>query len=164
MRKFYLLVVFTAIILISIYYGSKFFVAPEINSYSIILLNQKGDSIPFSEFHGKVILLNFYASWCGSCLREFPSLNYIENKYRNNNFKCILITDENWEKINENIITFNLFPNVFKVSQTLEKIGIFAYPTTYLIDKNGEIKHSFVGEVDWNLIENQKLIEDLINQ
>ena len=164
MKKLYLIGTLIVILFLSIYYGKKFFVAPKINSYSIVLLNQKGDSIPFSEYKGKVILLNFYASWCGTCLREFPSLNYIESKYKSDFFKCILITDDNWGKVNENIFTFNLIPIVYKTTQTLEKIGIFAYPTTYLIDKKGVIKHSFVGEVDWNLSENQKLIEDLLNQ
>ena len=91
-------------------------------------------------------------------------INFMVFKISNIHDKCILITDDNWEKVNENIITFNLIPSVFKTTQTLEEIGIFAYPTTYLIDKKGEIKHSFVGGVDWNLSENQKLIEDLLNQ
>ncbi len=104
-----------------------------------------GNNIKFSDFKGKVILINFWATWCGPCRKEIPYLNIIFEKFRTNKEVVFIgITDEDKKDVEE-----FLKKNEYKLNILLGSIkniyDVYGVPTTILIDKNGFIQFRHVG-------------------
>ena len=115
--------------------------------------NLKGintDDLKFIDIKEKVVIINFWATWCPPCRAEMPSLQKLYDDYRDN-VEFIFITNEEsnivlrfLEKNNYNLPSYNQYsatPNEFNVS---------SIPATYIINKNGEIVVHEVGAADWN--------------
>jgi thiol-disulfide isomerase/thioredoxin len=130
----------------------------------IIFKDFLGKELNLKDYRGKLIIINFWATWCAPCKREMPSLDRL---YQNNNFKNLEIFAMNVEDTNiqkaksfftaldikklEVFFDYNLnFVNEFKLR------GI---PTTILINKKGEEFARIIGEVDF---ENKKFMKWLL--
>jgi thiol-disulfide isomerase/thioredoxin len=105
----------------------------------------KGDTIRLSELKGKVVFLNFWATWCGPCKREIPYLNIIYEKYRNNpNILFYGITDEDKDKV-EDFLKKKEHKFHILLGNIKELYDVYGVPTNILIDKNGFIQFRHVG-------------------
>lgn len=116
-------------------------------------LNKDGKSHESSEFKGKVILINFFATWCGPCMVEMPLLEKeIWEPYKsNNNFKLISFgRDHSLNEINNFIklknFNFEICPDKGKL--IYNQFATQYIPRNYLIDKNGKIIYISVGYSD----------------
>tara|TARA_B100001173_G_scaffold290878_1_gene281828 strand:- start:185 stop:724 length:540 start_codon:yes stop_codon:yes gene_type:complete len=130
----------------------------------VIFKDFSGKELNLKDYHGKLIIINFWATWCAPCKREMPSLDQL---YQNKNFKNlevfainveegniqkakIFFSDLDIEKL-EVFFDYNLnFVNEFKLR------GV---PTTVLINKKGEEFARIIGEVDF---ENKKFVKWLL--
>lgn len=107
------------------------------------LKSQAGDNVKLSELVGNVLLINFWASWCGPCKEEMPLLEEIHQKYKDLGFSVVAINvDENTalaEKFLSTIsVTFPvLYDNSAKVSQLYD---VDAMPTTVMVDRDGNMR------------------------
>ena len=111
---------------------------------------------------GNVTLVNFWASWCKPCVQEFPELIRLYNDYHNNHFTIIFISLDFPEEINskvipflkENKVEFKTYYNDFKNADDLmnyfDKKWDGAIPTTFIYDKNGDLKSEFIGNHDYD--------------
>ncbi|GBE37062.1 thiol-disulfide oxidoreductase ResA [bacterium BMS3Bbin07] len=129
------------------------------------LKDLKGQEVSLMDFRGKVILLNFWATWCPPCISEIPKLNNLRKAYADKNFEIIAVsTDRSLSTIKKFIrkhpVSFVvLHDSSIKVSR---KYNVFSIPTTFLIDKKGKIVEKFLGEYDWNSPEIRKKIDELL--
>ncbi len=133
------------------------------------LLDMDEEKKKLSDYRGKVILLNFWATWCPPCVREMPSMERLQQKFNVDDFKVIAINQ--MEEIDQVFaftgqleidLTFEiLFDSQSTVSQAYAVRGL---PTTYLIDKQGKIRYRAVGGRDFNHPEVIKIINALINE
>jgi peroxiredoxin len=122
-----------------------------------------------SDYRGKVILLNFWATWCPPCIREMPSMERLHQQINADDFKVIAInqmedTDQVFAFTGQLEIdpTFEiLFDSRSEVSQAYAVRGL---PTTYLIDKKGNIRYRAVGGREFNHPEVVKIINGLIKE
>lgn len=120
----------------------------DVKSKDFELVNLKGENIKLSDLKGKVVVLDFWATWCGPCKASFPKMQEMVNKYRNKNVEFLFINT--WERkkpeettkdvetfIKDNQYTFNvLFDYKDEVVKNYKIKGI---PAKVVIDKKGDV-------------------------
>jgi peroxiredoxin len=110
-----------------------------------------GSNLKLSEQRGTVILLNFWASWCGPCRTEMPLLDDLYQEYRDYGFTVLGVNlDENRDQADRLLDKIPVtFPVLFDPqNSTSETYGVDAMPTTVLIDRNGVVRHHHRGYKD----------------
>ncbi|MFA7084561.1 MAG: TlpA disulfide reductase family protein [Arcobacteraceae bacterium] len=115
--------------------------------------------IEFESINDKVILLNFFATWCPPCKAEIPHLNALVKKYPND-FEVVAVVLEKNKTVEELTAFINEFNIEYKVTHTssnylLEQAvgGVKSIPTMFLLDKKGEIKQKYLGMVLEEMLE-----------
>lgn len=131
-----------------------------LNKDSYRLLDQYGNEHILSDYKGKIVFLNFWATWCPPCKEEMPNIEELYNELgKNKNDVIILgitnpVTEENPNGQDKNIdeIKYFLQENNYSFPTVFDKTGIYfdnfkirAFPTTYIIGKDGEIKTAIPG-------------------
>ena len=116
--------------------------------------DNEGKEISFSDFQDKVLLVNFWATWCAPCIKEMPSLDRLKKKI-NKNFDVIAISvDRDGVKkvkdfFNEQKIT-NL-GKYFDIKNSLAKeMNLIGVPTSFFINGKGDLIGFFQGDMEWD--------------
>lgn len=131
------------------------------------LKSQKGDNLKLSELRGKVILINFWASWCGPCRQEMPVLNELYQHYRSLDFTVLGVNVEqnsdNAESLLKEIpVSFPiLFDNHNQVSKLYNVKGM---PSTVIVDRDGNVRYTHIGYQAGTENEYQSKIRELIRE
>ena len=112
------------------------------------------DGAPFSlkQLRGKVVLVNFWATWCEPCITEMPSLQRLRNELAANGFEVLAVNyQEGPARINGFIQKMNLtLPVVRDTDGSVARSwGARVFPASYLVDRDGNIRHSISGAADW---------------
>jgi|SRR5690554_3924095 len=128
-----------------------------------------GQAASLSNFRGKVIFLNFWASYCVPCRKEMPSMERLVRQYRDRGLVMVAVSlDVEQQDIGQ-------FMNEFlpdqqsqmtvlwdPTSKSSAALGTELIPETYIIDRNGQMVARFVSEYDWTRPEVKQLIEALL--
>ena len=104
------------------------------------LKSRSGKNIKLSELRGQVVMLNFWASWCGPCRKEMPLLEKIHKKYKRLGFTLLGVNvEENSSAAKKYLRDVKVsFPILFdRTNKTSKLYNVSAMPTTILIDRNG---------------------------
>ena len=116
--------------------------------------DDEGKEISFSDFQDKVLLVNFWATWCAPCIKEMPSLDRLKRKI-NKNFDVIAVSvdRDGLKKVkdffNENKIT-NL-EKFFDIKNSLAKeMNLYGVPTSFFINKEGDLIGYYHGDMEWD--------------
>ena len=121
------------------------------------LQTQNGKVIELSKLKGKVVLVNFWATWCPPCRAEIPDFIEVYNTYKSKGFEIIGIAldEEGWSKVAPYIEKVKMnYPVVLGSAKVVQQYGgIEGIPTTFIIDKNGYIADSQVGLLSKELLE-----------
>ena len=120
-----------------------------------------------SDFRGKVVMLNFWATWCPPCRREMPSMQRLYDKYRERGLVVLAVNQfEDPDLVFEFTGRLSLeptFPILFdRESRISEQYGVKGLPTTYLLDRQGRIRYRAIGGREFDHPEVEALIEDLL--
>lgn len=126
-----------------------------------------GTEISLDDYKGKVILLNLWATWCGPCRAEMPSMERFYNHYKDKPvFLAALNVREPKETVESYIkeggYTFPVLMDELGVHSGIYSSG--SIPTTYIINKEGLIIGRFVGAREWDDPELMELIDTLIQE
>ena len=121
---------------------------------NVIFLDQKDQRISIDEYKGKLLLLNFWATWCEPCKEEMPSLDKLQANPELDNIKifAINIGKETLDKVNKFFIDLNIknFEPYFDPPTTLAKMfSLRGVPTTILINKEGQEFARIMGSIDF---------------
>jgi len=130
------------------------------------LKNLDGEEVSLSQFRGKYVLVNFWATWCGPCKVEMPSLETLYKRFKNKNFVLLAISNDMFGStiVKPFVKTRNLnFPIL--LDQRLKasnSFGVVSLPSTFMIDPEGEIIGSLFGAEDWATPSNILYFENLL--
>ncbi len=109
-------------------------------------------AIALHDLKGKVVVLNFWATWCPPCVEEMPSLVQMQSKLRDKGIEVLAVSvdvdDNAYHKFlkDHNVDLLSVRdPN--QKSNAL--YGTFKFPETYIIDRDGKVRRKFIGAVDW---------------
>jgi cytochrome c biogenesis protein CcmG/thiol:disulfide interchange protein DsbE len=108
-------------------------------------------SIHLADYRGKVVLLNFWASWCGPCIVELPSLEQFHREHPEYPILAVSIDED--EDAYKNFLAERHvdFLTVRDPQETASsKFGTTGWPETFVIDRQGRIRRRFIGATDWN--------------
>lgn len=123
-----------------------------ISNYSWKLIDVSGHSYDFRTSEGKVIVLNFWATWCPPCIAEMPSMEQLYQKYRGNDDVVFLFVSNEDVSVIKKFIAKKKYS--FKVYQSLteypSEFNVTSIPRTFIISKSGEIVIDKTGPADWN--------------
>jgi len=130
--------------------------APEL-SYKMINSNEQGS---LDELKGKVVLINFWATWCPPCLDEMPDLNRLYAEYKDEGLVVLTISDERRDILtmfSQNMISLETesayIDNVDALPMPYRKIKD-GRPESYVIDRDGVIREFILGARDYNYFKN----------
>ncbi len=109
--------------------------------------------LTLSDYHGKIVVLNFWATWCPPCVEEMPSLLQMQQRMKDKGIVVLAVSlDEDESAYHKFLKDHGV--NVITVRDPAMKssdlYGTFKYPETYIIDRNGVLRRKFIGAVDWN--------------
>jgi thiol-disulfide isomerase/thioredoxin len=126
-----------------------------------------GGSITLSDLKGKVVLINFWTTWCPPCREEMPSLERLYRHFKYEDFTLLAVDImENPETIKTFVKEFNLsFPILLdKTGDVSVKYAANAIPTTYIIDKEGKTAGKAIGPRKWDGDHAKDLIMELLRE
>ena len=98
---------------------------------------------------GKVVV-SYWATWCAPCIKEMPSIKSAEKILEDYDYTFLLVSDETVDKISKFKNEFNFDFNFLKSNKSFETLGIFAMPTSYIFDENGQLIETIVGAIQWD--------------
>lgn len=121
-----------------------------------------GDNIDLNALKGKTIFINFWATWCGPCIREMPSIERAKMILAEEPIEFLIASNEAVEQI-ESFTGKRNYALHYVQAQNLEELGIPALPTTYIINAAGELVFSETGFRAWDEPANIELLKKIIN-
>ncbi|MDJ0896590.1 MAG: TlpA disulfide reductase family protein [Alphaproteobacteria bacterium] len=129
-------------------------------------LNDSGVAVGLDIFAGRVVLLNFWATWCEPCLRELPSLDLLQAARGGADFVVVpMALDDGGRKAIRRYYDQLLIQNLGIYVDLARRIGgenglpVFGLPMTYVIDHEAIVRGFIVGEVDWSGPDARRLID-----
>jgi thiol-disulfide isomerase/thioredoxin len=136
----------------------------QIASYAWVLEKYNKDRIEFSDHKGKVVLINFWATWCPPCIAEMPSFQKLYEDYKDR-VDFFFVSNEDHQTVRNFMDRKNFtLPTYRPKSDIPEPLDDKTYPTTYLLDKQGNIVIEKVGSAAWDSERMRKTLDDLLSK
>jgi len=126
-----------------------------------------GNLISLSSMRGKVVFLNFWATWCPPCRAEMPSMEKLYNKFASRDFEIVAVNLQEKNKqvskfVADNGLTFKILLD--KSGSIGAAYGARSIPTTYIISKDGSVLARTIGGREWDTAEIFDLFEKILSR
>ncbi|UCD79215.1 MAG: TlpA family protein disulfide reductase [Desulfobacterales bacterium] len=133
----------------------------------IRLPDVNGMSVDLADYRGKIVFLNFWATWCPPCVAEMPSMEKLHQKFRNKDFAMVSISlQDNPAQVkdffNKNKLTFTALLD--STGEIGAGFGLREIPTTLILDKAGRAIGIVMGPRQWESRKSIKLFEHLTDK
>ena len=136
--------------------------------YNFTIKTLEGEAVDFNQFKGKVILINLWATWCGPCRVEMPSIQKLYDQVGKKNIQFVILSldrDHDLPKIKK-YVSLNKFsfPVYQPTGSLASQLSVPSIPTTLIIDAKGNIVDKKVGVTNFNTKKFIKYLEDLAKE
>lgn len=132
---------------------------------ALTLKDSEGKTVNLTDLRGKVVLVNFWATWCEPCRQEMPSMQRLRDKLARKPFAVLAVNVDEPETRVRNFLnqsrldlTVLLDPN----KSATRAWGARVLPVTYIVGPDGRLRYRVVGEMDWDSEQAVGLISELI--
>jgi cytochrome c biogenesis protein CcmG, thiol:disulfide interchange protein DsbE len=145
-----LLCVFVYVIFISLH---EKIVAVGDSAPEFTVTADNGQQISTSNFGGKLLVLNFWATWCPPCIEEIPSLNEFQRRFAGSGVVVLGVSVDKDEKAYRTFLDkagLSFLTARDPQHKISAEYGTFLYPETYLIDAKGKVVQKIISNADWN--------------
>ena len=134
-------------------FGAQFERPEKVPAFTLSDLD--GNQISLADYHGQVVLINFWATWCSPCVEELPTMEELRKSLADKPFGIIAINlSEDAETIRSFLERHSIelnFPLVLDAAgETAEKYHVRGLPATMIVDREGKFVFGGVGQRDWN--------------
>ena len=135
----------------------------------ITFVDAQGRKLGLEDFRGKFVLVNLWATWCGPCRREMPSLDRLQARLAGDEFTVLALSQDRKgvaaaEKFLAQIDIKNLGVFVDASARSARLLGAIGLPTTILLNKEGGVIGRLIGPAEWDSDEAVRLIEVIIQE
>ena len=147
--------------------GALASVAPKSPAPDFTLKSSEGRNLRLAEQRGQVVLVNFWASWCGPCKVEMPHLNRLFDKYRSAGFVLLGVNVDEDPKLATGIATkLGLhFPVLYDADKSVSRLyDLQSMPATVLIDRDGRVRYLHRGYKDGMETAYEQQIRELVKE
>ncbi len=134
--------------------------APDFN-----LTADDGSGMSLSDYRGKYVLLNFWATWCPPCVQEMPSLSTVHDRFQRDGLVVLGVSVDEEKEAYDRFLEIRpvSFPTARDPERSVSTIyGTAKYPETYLIDPEGIVIRKYIGPEDWNRPEISNYLSSLL--
>lgn len=145
-KKIWNIVFYTTLIVVVALFVKRKFIVPQVKVDDLQFFDfHNNTSISVADYSNRVVVVNFWQTWCGPCIQEMPSLNEMTGVWDGLIVFCV--TDESVEKVADFIVKY---PNIHFVKvNSISDFGITQFPTTFIYNKSGSKVFSKIGGKDW---------------
>ena len=129
--------------------------------------SDSGRNVRLSELRGRVVLINFWASWCSPCRQELPLLSKIYSQYRGAGFALLAVNvDDNRKDAESMLKRLDLkFPTLFDGNKKVAKLyGVDTMPATLVIDRDGRVRYVHRGYYDGYERKYEQQVRELLKE
>ena len=130
------------------YFVKDLFVPQDINLYDLELVDFDNNPINSDDLKGKNVLINFWATWCGPCIKEMPTLEKINKKLNKENWVLLMVNDENNRRQQSFFKKSKYDLDYVKLNSKFADLGILSIPRTYIWDKKGRLVYKEIGKIE----------------
>jgi len=131
------------------------------SSIDFTLKDLSGSEVSLSDYKGKIVILNFWATWCPPCRQEIPDFIDVFDKYKNEDIQFLGISNEDAHTLRNFVLQYDInYTILVDDAGVMGKYDITAIPTTYMIDREGQIIYKNVGMMPRAQLVN--IIEDVL--
>ncbi len=136
----------------------------EPSTYDWVIFDLNGNSVPFSQFRGQAVFLNFWATWCAPCIAEMPDIQDLYNDF-GDQAAFVLVSDESPERIRHFMEQRKLdMPVYVRRGGVPHDFASNSIPVTYVISPQGQVVIRKSGVAKWNSKSMQQLMQQLVGQ
>lgn len=162
--KYRLLIIAVLALLSTVYVFKQFVIPTTVNPSANVLLDARfntldGKEVALNTWQNKVIVLNFWATWCPPCREEMPELSKMQDQYKNQNLVIIGLSTDDLETtktfIQTNPVSYPVLAGDMQAMNFAESLGNNqgVLPYTVIIDQNDHVVKTFLGRVNQTLLE-----------
>ena len=127
----------------------KFVIPPDsIQLSKIEVTNSQGQTFTLDQLKGKVVVLNFWATWCQPCIAEMPMFQEVYEMMKKQPVSFVFATDDTSDKVEAFLQKYHLNIPVYHLTQGIDTYGIDFIPVTFIFDKSGRLVEKMPGTYD----------------
>lgn len=136
-KKIYVIVIIVFFIVLGGTFAKRYLFAPEISLKELKIETLSGEPFNLENAKNKVVVLNFWATWCQPCVQEMPMFDNMHESLKGQDVEFVLVSDESAGRISSFVQRKGFTSPIYRLSEKMKTYGVYTIPVTFIFDKKG---------------------------